>query len=332
MLALAVLGLAACGNGNVIGSGPTPSPAPVTPNVSFEYSIPTANSGPWGIVTGVDGYLYFTENAASKIGKLSTGGTFTELPTTTGAAAPQAIVSGPDNALWFTENAARKIGTVTTAFKSTTLTEYTIPAAFANAKPAYITRGVPQNSLYFTDPGDNAIGEILVGGTFAGPFTIPTANSNPQGIATGPDGKMWFTESSAGKIGMLNPAGNAITEFALPNPAANPTSIVLAQDGAMWFSENIAGAPKLGRLTPSLVYSDFSLTGAQSATNLVLDSFGDIVVADPTGKGIGIFSFSGQTYKEYTAPNAPFFPTLGPEGKIYFTENAAGKIGQFSYF
>ncbi len=32
---------------------------------------------------------------------------------------------------------------------------------------------------------------------------IPTANSSPFGITTGPDGNLWFTESSAGQIGRI---------------------------------------------------------------------------------------------------------------------------------
>jgi virginiamycin B lyase len=32
-------------------------------------------------------------------------------------------------------------------------------------------------------------------------FTVPTSGSQPQGIATGPDGNLWFVESAGNKIG-----------------------------------------------------------------------------------------------------------------------------------
>ncbi len=46
----------------------------------------------------------------------------------------------------------------------------------------------------------------MFGATTAGAiteFTVPTSNSQPQGIASGPDGALWFTESGASKIGRL---------------------------------------------------------------------------------------------------------------------------------
>jgi sugar lactone lactonase YvrE len=71
-----------------------------------EFAIPTANSGPQGITVGPDGNLWFVETSASKIAKVTTGGTITEYATTTANAGPYDIVSGPDGNLWFTENSA----------------------------------------------------------------------------------------------------------------------------------------------------------------------------------------------------------------------------------
>ena len=331
-LVCALFLLAGCGSGTVIGSGPTPTAPPVTPNVSFEYSVPTANANPLAIAAGADGFLYFTENAASKIGRLSTGGSFTELATKTAAALPTGITLGPNGSMWWAQPGAHSIATVTSGFAAADITEYAIP--WANSAPQNLARGVVQNSLYFTDPGANAIGRVLTDGTFAGPFTIPTAASNPVAIVTGPDNKMWFTENAASKIGILDPATNAISETPIA-AGAHPDYIVQGPDGAMWFTENVAGAPKLGRLTTSMVYTEFPLTGAQSATGLLVDLFGDLVIADPAASKIGIFKIGSQNFTEYatkTAAASPDFVTLGPDGRIYFTEPAANKIGQFSYF
>jgi len=35
-------------------------------------------------------------------------------------------------------------------------------------------------------------------------FAVPTANSAPVGIATGPDGNLWFTEINGNQIGQLH--------------------------------------------------------------------------------------------------------------------------------
>jgi streptogramin lyase len=37
-------------------------------------------------------------------------------------------------------------------------------------------------------------------------FPIPTAGSQPAGIAAGPDGNLWFAEQLGNKIGRITPA------------------------------------------------------------------------------------------------------------------------------
>jgi hypothetical protein len=55
------------------GQHASAAPGPIT-----EYSIPTSSSTPKGIVTGLDGNLWFTEQAASanKIGKVTRSGSY----------------------------------------------------------------------------------------------------------------------------------------------------------------------------------------------------------------------------------------------------------------
>jgi len=331
---LCALALGGCGNGKVIGSGPLPTPSPITPNVSFEYKIPTAASGPADIIAGKDGFLYFTENAASKIGQLSTGGVFKEIATKTPAAGPTGIIVGPNNLIWFTETTAHNIATITSFVSATPVTEYPVP--WANAAPAYMANGAIQNTMYFTDPANSAIGQVTTGGTVTGPFATITPAANPLGIALGPDNNMWFCENAAGKIGHLNTATNSVDhEYPVAGTVTSPVDIVQGIDGAMWFTENNPLGPKLGRLTSTGVLNEYPLTGAKSATGLALSLFGNLVVLDPANNSVGQFNPNSLTYTEYpiTAANSnPTRITLGPDGKLYFTENAANQIGQFSYF
>ncbi len=46
---------------------------------------------------------------------------------------------------------------------------------------------------------------------------LPGATSQPNRIASGPDGALWFTERAAGKIGRLTTSGS-LMEFPLANP------------------------------------------------------------------------------------------------------------------
>ena len=73
-------------------------------------------------------------------------------------------------------------------------------------------------------------------------YSIPTANSVPEGITWGPDGNLWFTEE-AGKIARITTAGT-ITEYSTP-AGVSPGDIALGADGNLWFTE--LNENKIGR-------------------------------------------------------------------------------------
>src|SRR5262249_23925963 len=78
------------------------------------FPIPTFNSEPYGITRGPDGNLWFTENLAGKIGRITPAGVITEFNLTPGSQ-PVQITAGPDGNLWFTENVPSRIGRITPA-------------------------------------------------------------------------------------------------------------------------------------------------------------------------------------------------------------------------
>jgi virginiamycin B lyase len=74
-------------------------------------------TGARGITTGPDGALWFAEEAASQIGRITIAGVITEFPIPTPCCntSPIGITTGPDGALWFTEYTNGSIGRITTA-------------------------------------------------------------------------------------------------------------------------------------------------------------------------------------------------------------------------
>src|SRR5271169_5211344 len=86
------------------------------------------------------------------------------------------------------------------------------------------------------------------------PYSIPTAQSAPGGLAAGPDGNLWFTETNGNRIGRITPAG-VVTEFSTGiSPNAQLWDITTGPDGNLWFTENNGG---IGRITPSGVVTEF---------------------------------------------------------------------------
>ena len=70
-----------------------------------------------------------------------------------------------------------------------------------------------------------------------GQFAIPSANSQPIGITTGPDGNIWFTENNTNKIGSINPGSHVISETSIPTASSSPAEITAGPGGTLWFTE-----------------------------------------------------------------------------------------------
>ena len=221
------------------GSGGSAQSLPI--NVTFnhdicgvitETSIPTSGSQPFGITSGSDGALWFTESLGNNIGRITTGGTITETSIPTVGSEPSNITPGPDGALWFTESGGNKIGRITTGG---TITE--TPVTTGASLPFGITSG-PDRALWFAEYTGNNIGRITTGGTIT-ETALPTSGSQPYGITSGPDGELWFTEINGNKIGRIT-TGGTITETSIQTGSSYPSAITSGPDGALWFTETTA--------------------------------------------------------------------------------------------
>ena len=94
-----------------------------TSAVYTTFTLPNANSEPYGITCGPDGETWFTEFAGNRIGRFSTSTLdFAEFNIPTASAQATAIALGDDGGLWFTESAVGKIGRVDET--SGTIAEY----------------------------------------------------------------------------------------------------------------------------------------------------------------------------------------------------------------
>lgn len=253
----------------------------ITPSGEItEFTIPTANSDPYGITAGPDGNLWFTESNRNKIGRITPSGAITEFTIPTASSEPYEITAGPDGNLWFTEHLGGKIGRIT---PSGAITEFKTPTA--NMMPYGITAG-PDGNLWFTEDGySDKIGRITPSGAIT-EFTIPTANSTPYGITAGPDGNLWFTENHGNSIGRITPTG-AFTEFAVPTSGSQPTNITAGPDGSLWFTEYEGRS--IGRITPGGAITEFVIppTGLAYPWGIAAGPDGNLWFADQENDQIG---------------------------------------------
>jgi len=159
--------------GNQIGRfaflPPPPFPEPFPPSPFTFFDVPTPASGVSGITRGPDGALWFTEQSADRIGRITTAGAITEYALPSPGSSPTAITPGPDGALWFTEQYGNRIGRITT---TGAISEFTVPTAASS--PHGITAG-PEGALWVTEKYGDDIGRITTCGAIADIAHGPTS-------------------------------------------------------------------------------------------------------------------------------------------------------------
>jgi streptogramin lyase/alpha-tubulin suppressor-like RCC1 family protein len=162
-------------------------------------------------------------------------------------------------------------------------------------------------------------------------FTVPTAASGPQGIASGPDGTLWFTENTGNKIGRITTAG-AFTEFVLPTVNGQPKAITLGPDGALWFTGtgNLIGRIPATASSGADITEIFLNAGDNQPFGIAAAADGNLWFTEFNSNKIGKITPAGDI-TEFPLPVAggqPALITAGPDGALWFTQFSGNKIGR----
>jgi streptogramin lyase len=298
------------------------------PSVTEYQTGLSTNAGPWDLVDGGDGRMYFTEDALNAFGPIGVGdGLISEVTGKLLYGSPKGITRGPDGNLWIAESAVT--GAVTRVNPDGSATEFDTGLV---GQPYDVASG-PDGNVWFTAHSPSSIGRVAPDGTIT-QFSAGL-NGQPDAIAAGPDGNLWFTESGdPGRIGRITPDGS-ITENSIGLPAnMAPTDIAAGPDGNMWFTL-AAGVGGIGRITPEGVFKIFmpaageskvDLTPNSRPTGIAAGSDGALWFTESASPGrIGRITTDGDVteYSDGLTPDrAPWMIAPGPDGNMWFTENA----------
>lgn len=200
------------------------------PDAAKYYPVKPSTAGLVDITSGPDRALWFTEELADQIGRITTSGKVSYYKIPTANASPRDITVGPDQALWFTEYSGSRIGRVTT---SGHMTEYKISVV-----PSAITVG-PDKALWFTGLTNTAeyIGRITTTGSVK-EYKIkrkgrPEASN---GIVTGPDGALWFTTYLFKGVGRMTTSGKV--QFYKDNRGNTGQTPITSYGGRLWVGDS----------------------------------------------------------------------------------------------
>jgi virginiamycin B lyase len=200
-----------------------------------EYPVPYPGR-PWGIATGTDGNVWFTDLTTSQVGKVSPCGVVTEY---TVSGPPSFITPATDGNMWFSIPAI-KIGRITPAgsvreFPVNVGAESLVGAADGNVwflinngadfppdvgsiSPSGVVKRYPVggparglagltvagNTLWFSDGKLYRVGRVSLNGTIT-EYALPWGDVTPSVLASGPDGRLWIVDASGRRIVHLIP-------------------------------------------------------------------------------------------------------------------------------
>ena len=166
-------------------------------------------------------------------------------------------------------------------------------------------------------------------------FQIPTPESGPNAIVSGPNDTLWFVEYLSGKIGEFFVSNSSFREFQIPESGAVPSSLALDHFGNVWFSDQ-KGSGSIWMLNPSTdQFRQFNTTSKNSKPLFILvDNENDIWFTEITTNKIGVLIHPNYNMIEYTLPtpnSEPVELSFGTnQSRIWITETNTGKIAEFN--
>jgi virginiamycin B lyase len=216
-----------------------------------QWSVPTANAGPWDLAIDALGRVWFTEHFTNQIGSFDPAAqVFHEVSTTAPNSYPYGIAIDQSDDIWFTENndAVAKIAEYT---NRGVLNEYKIRAtatAGSGLTPHLITID-PEGNIWWSEGWVHAIGTLnpsmAVPGTNRGVteyFYSPSCSgcgTHTSGISAGRDGLIWLDDSLQNQFGSFSPRNRSFSFFASPGNHPHDGLNVDAQ-GRIWFDEEFS--------------------------------------------------------------------------------------------
>ena len=307
----------------------------LTQNVSavtvVETNVTTANGLPAAIAVGSDGGMWFTEESASKIGRIdpATGVVSNEFATLTASAGPTGIAA-LGGFLWFTEQSVNKIARISI---SGIVEEFS--TNISNALPNAIAIAPSNAGLYFVEKGTGKLG--LIDAVSGAATEVSNVNlSSPAGIVKGPDDMMWISESGSDRITRFDPVSQVLTRFQIPvGTAALPTGIAVGPDNFIWFA--MPGRNRIGKIDPfnsnSLTEYSSEISAGGQPNFIAMGSDGNLWYTTKNGGRIGRVTGAGAIV-EFASGITSGVELRGiasdPVSGALFYASAANKIGKIS--
>lgn len=200
-----------------------------------------STNGLSGLVLDGKGNVWFSKRPRGKIGRFpQAGGEGVEFAMPDPAAFPDALVMGPDGLIWYEDPVHHKIGRVK---PDGSIEEFDGPPNLNPGLAATDMAAGIDNSLWFTDIGQNSLFKFDLKTKSWKRYDIPEPQAHPKVVRVAKDGTVWFTMAAKNKLGRFK--NGAFTTFDIQNE--NPNGLHVADDQSLWYTTT---SSTLGRIKP----------------------------------------------------------------------------------
>jgi virginiamycin B lyase len=208
-----------------------------------EFALPARGEAELGIssiVTGQDGFLYFTEPNANRIGRVSANGEIRELDLPNPGSRPRTIVAAPDGSLWFTEEGIDRVARFSPVVEA--LRERQLETG---ARPTGLAARA-DGTIWIAEPGVDGFAIVSTAGISS--FKLPFAPAGLNAVVSGPEGHVWFTEENGPWLGRITAASLTKSDYErLPMPTKQGTRwLAFGPSGDFWYTTG----NRIGSISP----------------------------------------------------------------------------------
>jgi virginiamycin B lyase len=299
------------------------APATAQAKMVMQVYLLPSGMGAHDVWPAADGGVWFTAQAAGKLGHLDPASGKVDLIALGSRAAPHGVIVGPDGAPWITEGGLNAIVRVDPATRATKV--YPLPKGRENANlnTASFDRG---GLLWFT--GQNGIygrldpksGEVVV-------YDAPRG-VGPYGIATTPDGHVFYASLAGSYLGEIDLASGKAAVLEPPVPRQGARRVWSDSRGMLWITGWSSG--DLFRYDPQAKsWKSWRIPGKGPQPYAVYVDERDTVWVSDWGSN-AIFSFDPKNERFDMVPLLDRYANVrelaGRKGEVWGAESGVDKI------
>ncbi|MBI3943462.1 MAG: lyase [Chloroflexi bacterium] len=287
-----------------------------------EFPVP-AGSHPHDVAPARDGGVWYTAQAAGKLGWLDPATGKTREIALGDGSAPHGVIVGPDGAPWITDGGLNAIVRVDPATEE--VRRFPLPAGGnrANLNTAtFDQHGV----LWFTGQAgiygklDPAVGKVEV-------FQAP-GGAGPYGITTTSQGEVYYASLAGSYIARINTQTGAATVLPPPTLRQGARRVWGDAHGRVWVSEWNAG--KVAVYDPATTqWREWRLPGDRpQAYAVYVDDHDMVWLSDFGGNALVRFDPQQEKFDTFSlpSPSASVRQILGRSGEIWGAESGVDKL------